>query len=541
MIQVIRIDRQTWGIKSGFSNVVRFECKATPGMRWDDPNKAWVGYADAVAVTAARLRKRGLQIIGGVDGAVGIPTMPVAEKGLRGYQIKGVEFLIAKAEEGCILADEVAMGKSAQAATAARALKRKTVIVCPSFGRSVWLDPKDGELRKWWKDAKAIGLKGVKPEHNLAVVDLDIVVIHFDILYAWVDILIAWGAETLIVDELHYCMGGSSRRTNAVAKLAEACRFRMGLTGTPMTSRPRDLHAPVEAISKGRFGKFFAYGLCYCAGKQEQIEIRVEGVKTTRNIWKFDGSSKLDELNARMNYSPATPWGFMLRRLKSEVALELPARTRQIVTLDVARNFVTPIGSAVKSDKLLRQALNSAADGKFPQVIDLVVGHLEAGLKVVVGAHRRAIVATIAEGVAQKGPWRIETLTGETPMKKREEILKSQPDLLCATLDSTAGAINLSFASVGVVAELVWVPSVLTQWEGRFGREPGRNVLIQYCIAKNSIESLIKRALIQKLDAFTSAVGRTDDRLQEDFRGLEGSSAAERMQKLYQRLKEQDK
>ena len=193
--------------------------------------------------------------------------------------------------------------------------------------------------------------------------------------------------------------------------------------------------------------------------------------------------------------------------------------------------------AAMKSDKILRKALDMAADGKFPQVIDIAIGHLEQGLKVVVGTHRRAIADLIAEGVRQRGPWKVEVVTGEVPLAKRQAIIKSQPDLLCATLDSTAAAINLSYASVGIVAELVWVPSTLVQWEGRFGREPGKNVLIVYPIARATIEEVIRAQLINKIDRFTAAVGKVDNKLREDFKGLEGpAGAAARMVALYERM-----
>jgi SWI/SNF-related matrix-associated actin-dependent regulator of chromatin subfamily A-like protein 1 len=544
MIQIRHYGRHTWGIwSSGFSNPLRNHAKATPGLTWDPIERAWVGYADAVAVAIKRMRAIGLRIQGNPGGPLGEPIMPVASKGLRDYQVTGVRFLIAKAPEGCILADALGLGKTIEAIVAARALKQKTVVVCPNVVRGVW----DAELSKWWKDARVLGLSGTKPDlglfgigntpDGLSITDsynqIDVVVIHYDILYAWVDAILAWSPKTLIIDEGHYLMGTKSRRTKAMTQLAGACPFRMMLTGTPMTSRPIDLWSPVHIISEGRFGKFFSYGIRYANGHQEQVT-------PTKTVWKFDGSSNLDELNERMNYTEETPWGFMLRRLKSDVALELPARTRQIITLEIAKSFIRTPSAALRSDRLLRQALDSAADGKFPQVIDLVIGHLEGGAKVVVGSHRRHIAQLIADNVRQRTPWKVEVITGETPRAKRDAIIKSQPDLICCTLDSTSVGINLSYASVGVIAELVWVPSTLIQWEGRFGRHEGKNILIQYCIAKNSVDALVKSAILKKLDSFTEAVGRTDDRLKDDFKQLEGGGAAERMRLLYEKLKADD-
>ena len=531
MISVRRLDPPYWALTFPFSRAVIAVVKSTPGMRFDfDDKRLWIGYADAVATAVDRLRKAGMRVNGNVE--IGPATTPllVADTG-REYQRVGIEFLLAKAKEGCILADEMAVGKSAQAAVAARALKLKTVVVCPNFGRGVWLDPDKeyGELARWWPAAKVRGLSGTKPQSIDNGEAVDVVVIHYDILYAWVDALVAWGVKVLIIDEIHYAMSSGSRRSKALASLAASCVYRIGLTGTPMTSRPKDLWAPVDILSPGRFGKFFNYAVNYCEGHQEQVT-------PTKCVWKFDGASNLDELNRRLAYTPETPWGFMLRRLKSDVALELPAKTRQVLELTAPRKIRFDALASLSSNAALRQSLNAAADEKFPQVIDLVVAHLEAGHKVVVGAYRRAIAEMIRDGVLQRLPIRGEIITGDVAIVKRHEIIKSQPELLCATLDSTAAAINLSYASVGVVAELVWVPSTLSQWEARFGRQPGKNVLIQYPILKGSVESLIKRVLISKLDNFQKAIGKTDDKLAADLRGIE-KTGAQRLLELYERLK----
>jgi SNF2 domain-containing protein len=539
---------------SGYSEALRSEARRTPGMSWNGPSRSWIGYADAVAVTSKRLQARGAIVQGGIPSN-GVSTLPIAEKDLRGYQVEGVRFLVAKAAEGCLLADEMAMGKSVQAIRAARALKVKTVVVCPSFVRGVWAD----EIKRWWPYAMTAAAFGTKPEPfdtmvrvdrsvmegkgaklgevlaPLKLTDLDVVIIHYDILYAWVPILIEWGAKVLILDELQYCQGGSSRRTKACATLARSCPYRIGLTGTPPLEKTKNLWAAINVLSEGRFGeKPFPYYLRYCDAKQEQVT-------PTKVVWKFDGSSNLDELNARLVYSATTPWGFMLRRLKSEVRLELPARVRQILELEVPRLAQSAsIASAIKSDKLLRQALNVTADGKIPQVVDLVVDHIQAGHKVVVGSYRKSIANCIAEDVAQRIKATIRVCTGDVPQAKRDAMIREKPDLLCCTFDSTGVGINLSFASVGVVAELDYTPTKLIQWEARFGRQAGKNVLIQYCIARGSADELVKRVVLAKLDRFMEAVGKVDDKLRQDLAGIEGPGGVDRLKELYEKLLRED-
>ena len=82
------------------------------------------------------------------------PIIPIAEKGLRDYQKLGVRFLITRGAEGCMLADDMGLGKTATAITAARALKSKTLVVCPQYVRGC------GGMRPQGEKSRSGGLRG---------------------------------------------------------------------------------------------------------------------------------------------------------------------------------------------------------------------------------------------------------------------------------------------------------------------------------------------------------------------------------------------
>jgi hypothetical protein len=406
-------------------------------------------------------------------------------------------------------------GKSAQALRTARAFKDKAVIVCPSFVRGVW----EAEIAKWWPAAKVEMLSTTKPWAIDSTTD--VCVIHYDVLHAWVEALIAWGVKTMIADEIHYLMSGTSRRTKAAEALARSCPQRIGLSATPMTSRPKDLWAPVNVLSEGRFGRLFSFALRHCDAHREQVT-------PTKTVWKLDGASNLDELQERLKF-------FMLRRTKSDVALELPERVRQVLELDVAKGCMISPTAALRSDRIMRTSLDMAADGKIPQVIDLVVNHIEGGHKVVCFTYRKAIAHAIVEGVNAHLAIKSAIITGDVEQGDRRKIIVQQPSLLAATMDSTSVGIDLSYADVAVFAELDWVPSKLVQSEGRlhrFGQK--RSVLIQYCVARGTGDDVVRRVILDKLARFEEGVGKLDDGLKTDFASK--VSAVERMKKLYERL-----
>jgi hypothetical protein len=338
-------------------------------------------------------------------------------------------------------------------------------------------------------------------------------------------------AGGVVVHNCHYLQSDRSRRSGACRDLASACTYRIGLSGTPMTSRPRDLWNPVETLSPGRFGKPFSFYLAHADAKQETISMR-SGPKT---VWKTDGASRLDELRERLSW-------FMIRRTKSEVELELPPCTRQIIELEVERKFrKLPSGSfgEKSKDKVMREALGFAADGKLNQVLEMVQSHLDQGHKVVVGCHRVNIAQALAASFAAEGidaKW----IAGPMPMHKREEIIDAEPDVLCCTMDSTKAGIDLTYANVGLIVELDWTPATLLQWEARFNRfGQKKNVLIQYLIALGTADELIRNAVIDKLSTFEAVVGKTDDKLHSDLAGQQKtadellSNLATKLRRMY--------
>jgi len=591
-------DGPLYAIKSSYFSAALVEhAKAVPGMRWDPASRSWVGYPDAVAAVVARLKTVRISVQGGIPHSESWKTARTpflfSTKGLRGYQIEGVRFLISKAKEGALLADGMRLGKSAQSIIAARAFKKRTLIVCPSHVVGVWARaPRapegPGEIAKWWPDAWRPGalrtdgpflvgdtdrgvvcLETVKPwaasqvvrkfgersntekgltaketEHLGAAIaeiqsranslaNTNVVVIHYDILYAWVDVLKAWGVGTLIVDEAHILAGYQSRRSDAMKEIAACAAFRIALTGTPITSRPKNAHNLLEVLAPDRFGYFFrgsrqgTFAMLYCDAHQETVG-KGEYQKT---VWNFLGRSNLDEpdgkraltkeetLQSRLRY-------VMLRRLKKDVDPEIPQKVRQILDVKVPAKHAIIVSDRMldKGGDELRQALNLAADGKVKSVIATVESHLAEGEAVVCACYRRLFAERIAEEFIGKGT-RVELVHGGiTERKERDRRIgllqrHKGPSVLACTIDTTSTGIDLSYASVMVVAELTWEWWDLAQMEERLYKYggTGHKALVQYIIARGTGDELILRGIISKLDTFERTVGSTGDGLKADL------------------------
>lgn len=495
-----------WAISAAyFSPKLNQAARSVPGMQWDPQRRMYLGYPDAVEQLVARLRELKLRTDDAPENARRWKhNIPVSYDSAREYQKEGIDFLINQSGTGALLADDMGLGKGFQSIKAARALRRKTVIVCQAHVRGVWerspepkFGEKGGELAKWWPKANVFKPYGITPEP--VPEGTDVVVIHYDIVHAWVEELLKWsgGDLTMIYDEAQMLMNPESRRSKACRQLAGGALGRIALTGTPPVDRIRDLFNIVDTISPGRFGEFFPYAIRFCDAKK----VEVPGPEnTTKTVWSFDGRSNVKELRQRLEW-------FTLRRTKREVMKELPALQRQIVDVEVPpKNRISVNARIVGDKKRMRMALDAAADGKFKHVLELIRGHLESGQRVVVGTYRRAVCEKFSDLLGEIAPTKF--IHGGVPLTRRQKIVDELrrvdgPCCLVATIDSVSTGVDFTFAGIGVAAELVWEPRELAQWESRmhrFGASKTEPVLIQYVIARGTGDELILHGVLNKLD-----------------------------------------
>lgn len=500
-----------------YSNALTVASRATPGMTWDKLAKGWAGPRDAVELCLRHPSLATLRIdkssLSEKEEALSLDAWFAAntprKHTLRQYQREGVEFLVREAPKGAILADTMSLGKTGTTLTAARYFGGRTVVCCPNHVLGVWRS----EVEEWWPEAgadKTYFPKGVKAPEQIPEW-ARLIVLNYDVLYAWVDALISAKPVTMVWDECHALGNAESRRHKSARRLRASVPNVIALSGTPLTNRPSDLYPILESLRPGSFGSFFAYGRRYCDARQEMVT-------PTKMVWKFDGATHLDELNTRLRAS------LMLRRTTQDVAIELPAKSRQVIFVDVPSK--ARISPEALTGAAIRTALDKAADAKMSDVEALILSHLADGLKVVAFTYRKHVADGLAECAVDAG-FPASVMHGDISMAKREEAIEAARSaegayLLTATIDSSGSGIDLSFGDVGVYAELSPEPYKLLQSEmrlPRFGRT--KPVLFQYVIARGTTDELIAQMVISKLDNFEKAIGTTNETLATDLQESE--------------------
>ena len=401
--------------------------------------------------------------------------------GLRPYQIEGVKKIMELGRD-VLLADEPGLGKTVQVAEVVNRTRPASVrVVCPASLRLNWAR----ELEAWLTFRPA----AVEIMSYEAVVSAEDTPAEVDLL---------------VFDEAHYLRNPDAKRTRKC--LALTAKKRLFLTGTPVVNRPMDLYPMLSAM--GLAVSRVDYGKRYCDGFLQVVKWHPRTHKPMRTVWNFSGASNVEELSALLKSR------CMVRRTKAEVLSELPAKTRQVVELDIplsttpeaVRTAVYPdlasAGAAGVSPDVAFQDLSAVrletALHKLPHVIAYIQDLLEEEEKLVVFAWHREVVDALAASL----PRAVKLYGGMSDRAKDQAVQDFQAGdarVFVGQITAAGTGLTLAAADTAVFAEIDWVPGNITQAEDRLHRIGQSNpVRIIHLVQAGSVDCRMVRALVAK-------------------------------------------
>jgi SWI/SNF-related matrix-associated actin-dependent regulator 1 of chromatin subfamily A len=432
-------------------------------------------------------------------------------EGLFPHQVEGVAFLLGRRR--AILADDMGLGKTRQAIVSLRhvAPAGPYLVVCPASVKRNWAR----EIELVAPDASILVVEGsapVDPRASWVVVNYDILGRHREALEP-----VAWAA--LVFDEAHYLKNHTSARsrlardltTRASASAAQPLTVQL-LTGTPLTSRPRDLFVLLQLVGHPLGRSFLAFAKRYCAAEKGEFG------------WKTGGASNIDELTVQLH-------GVMLRRTKDDV-LALPPKLRtwlpvavpagtgaraikKVLALltgksDDSVGAVSRMVDPRKRGKLLAfitEARQALAFAKTSATLDFVRGAIEQGEKVIVFSCFDDPIQKLARELGSAAV----VLTGKTPGGRRQDIVdrfqhEEAVRVFLANIIAGGTGLNLTAATQVVFNDLDWVPTNHWQAEDRAYRiGQTRTVNVTYFVGQNTIDDFV-HAVLETKAALVNAI-----------------------------------
>ena len=297
--------------------------------------------------------------------------------------------------------------------------------------------------------------------------------------------------------------------TAAVAGfLAPLATRRLALTATPMPDRTRDLWAQLDIVDPGCAGKYWDWAKEYCGAYEDQ------------HGWDDRGASDLDILrewcNSRASIVSTEQVSTKLPPLRRTVTylspdvLERPDRSAKAAIRHAAKVAGGGTGTEDKSAAalLLQARLEAAAAMKGKHVAQTVLDCVASGQKVLVFTGRRVDVTKLETRIRKKLPHDVPlwAADGSTPPDERERIREAYMAHKGAAVIVGTGAAwgesaNLHDTDRLLIVMLPWTWGQLRQWEGRVRRLGGRNCLIEYLIAEETIDERIASIVLSKLAA----------------------------------------
>lgn len=431
--------------------------------------------------------------------------------GLFPHQVEGVAFLLGRRR--AILADDMGLGKTRQAIVSLRHLAPSGpyLVVCPASVKRNWAR----EIALVAPDAPVLVIEGSAPTAATAAW----VIVNYDVLGRHAAALerVPWAA--LVFDEAHYLKNHTSARSKLARQLTARASANSArplavqlLTGTPLTSRPRDLFVLLQLVAHPLGRSFLAFAKRYCAAEKGDFG------------WKTGGASNIDELTVQLH-------GVMLRRSKDDVLalppklrtwlpVEVPAGTgskaiKKVFTLlsgrgdDAAAAPPRTLGARQRGKLLafiseVRQAL---AVAKTSATLDFVRGAVEQGEKVIVFSCFDDPIQKLAR---ELGPVAV-VLTGKTPGASRQELVdrfqqREDTRVFLANIIAGGTGLNLTAATQVVFNDLDWVPTNHWQAEDRAYRiGQTRTVNVTYVVARNTIDDFV-HAVLETKAALVNAI-----------------------------------
>ena len=241
-----------------------------------------------------------------LDGFDGIPTAeidPEVEDVLRDYQRRGVDWLVflRRAGLGALLADDMGLGKTLQALCA---IEGRTLVVAPTSVLHGW-------IREIERFRPSLGVSLYHGPGRRLDAEAAVTITSYALLRQDADLLTEPTWDCVILDEAQAIKNPESQIARAAHRLDAKARF--ALTGTPVENRLDELWSQLHFLNPGLLG-----------GRTDFRD------RYARPI--ADGDDAVAE-RLRQRIRP-----FLLRRLKADVAPELPPLSEIVLDCDLSES-----------------------------------------------------------------------------------------------------------------------------------------------------------------------------------------------------------
>ena len=436
---------------------------------------------------------------------------PISEDGrdLYPFQKLGVKFVEDKALGRALILDEQGLGKTVQTYAWIKRNQKiclPVIIFCKSSTKQQWF--MEGYR---WLGAELLPWVVDNPREPLY--KAPIWIISHDLARKMADKLIEAKPKSVIVDEVHHIKEMSTKRSFYIRRVANVADYRIGLSGTPIKNRGRELFAGLNMVRPDLFPSEEGFVSTWVGSYYD----------------KYTGKHKeggIRDIKRFMDYAKEV----VIRRTREEVLPDLPMVDRQFQKVDMADENKKAYLKAYDEFKAVFLK-NEDDDDKSPfkaytnllayiarmrhitgiAKVDFAAEYVKDFLessesKITVFLHHKIVARLLTQRLKESGI-DVLLLTGSTTNKPKvqEEFNRKNGRrvLLASTLASGEG-LNLQYqCNTCVMLERQWNAANEEQAEGRFTRpdaihSEGNKVLSYYIVALGTIDEWLTNLIEEK-------------------------------------------
>lgn len=463
--------------------------------------------ADAALGKLEELRTRIAQF----DGLPRVPVPDIIEGTLRPYQRDGLDVLVHASglDLGVILADDMGLGKTLQALAWLAHLRAEdpdggpALVVCPASVLHNW----ERECARFAPALRVLVLTAGEHRHakREEIPDHDVVLTTYALMRRDVEPLSAVSWRAVVLDEAQNIKNPDAAVSRAARSLS--AKHRLALTGTPLENRALDLWSIQAFLNPGYLGPRAAF------------------------VRRFD---RPEAPPHRRTLLAAKLRPVLLRRLKSQVAPELPPRIeeqrdceltpgqRKLYLAELARGR-DQIDDAVANGGVARHTISvlavltrlrqicchpalvgadpSLGSGKFDACFDVLETLRAEGHKVLVFSQFVECLKLLSAELDARGHSH-HMLTGSS--KDRGALVQAfeddpEPSPFLISLKAGGTGLNLTAANYVIVFDPWWNPAVEAQAIDRTHRIGQDSTVIAYrMVARGTLEERIHELQARK-------------------------------------------
>ena len=446
-----------------------------------------------------------------LDDFTGIPVAVLPadlQATLRPYQQRGVDWLAVLRDAGLggILADDMGLGKTVQALCAVRGL---VLVVAPTSVIPNWAN----EIRRF---RPALTVCTYHGPGRVLDADADVVLTTYGLLRGDIEFLSNRTWQAVVLDEAQAIKNPDSQVARAAYRLK--ADFRLTLTGTPIENRLDELWSQMHFTNPGLLGGRRDFQERYA----RPISVGEPGVAA----------------HLRDRIRP-----FVLRRMKEEVAPDLPPRTDMVLHCELSREerVVYDAVRAASREKVaaelghggnvlaaleallrLRQAschpsLIPGQHAESSSKVDLLVETLDEvvaeGHKALVFSQWTSLLNLIEPQLRKAGiPWvRLDGSTRDRGAVVAHFQSAEGPPVFLISLKAGGTGLNLTEADHVFLMDPWWNPAVEKQATDRAHRiGQDKPVMVYRLVAEDTVEGRILQLQDRKRALAEAALGGAD-------------------------------